>query len=401
MMFTAGFSFTVEAVDDAARVGTLVTPHAVVETPTFMPVGTQGSVKGLSAEEVAITGAGIVLGNTYHLWLRPGAEVVQALGGLHRFARWPRAMLTDSGGFQVFSLAGLRSIDDGGVTFRSHLDGSTRRMTPEESVRVQGLLGADIAMAFDECPPGDAHRDAIRRAMDRTTAWATRCLAIERPPGQALFGIVQGGVYEDLRHEHLQAIAAMPFDGLALGGLSVGERTEDMHRTLAAIAPVMPFGRPRYLMGVGAPRDLLVGVLAGIDMFDCVLPTRNARNGQALTWSGRVNIKQARHKYDPGPIDPRCDGPCCNGSGGIYSRGYLRHLYLAREMVALRVLSLHNVYFLMSLMRAMREAIRARRALAFARETLEAMREGDEVGPADPASRRRPVGAPRASHSAR
>jgi len=393
MMKTPGFSFALEATDGDARAGTLVTPHAVVETPTFMPVGTQGSVKGITAEEVAATGAGIVLGNTYHLWLRPGAEVVKALGGLHRFTRWPRAMLTDSGGFQVFSLAGLRAIDDDGVTFRSHLDGSARRMTPEESVRVQGLLGADIAMAFDECPPGDADRDVIRRAMDRTTAWAARCLAVERPPAQALFGIVQGGIHEDLRHEHLQAIGAMPFDGVALGGLSVGEATADMHRTLAAVTPAMPGDRPRYLMGVGAPRDLIAGALAGVDMFDCVLPTRNARNGQCLTWSGRVNIKQARNRLDAGPIDPRCDGPCCNGGGGTYSRAYLRHLYVAGEMVALRVMSIHNVHFRVTLMRRMREAIKAGRAAAFARETLDAMREGDEVGPADPASGR-PAGAP-------
>jgi len=401
MMRTEGFSFTVEARDGDARTATLVTPHAVVETPTFMPVGTQGSVKGLTAEEVAATGAGIVLGNTYHLWLRPGADVVKTLGGLHRFTRWPRAMLTDSGGFQVFSLAGLRSIDDDGVTFRSHLDGSKRRLTPEESVRVQGLLGADIAMAFDECPPGAADRDAIRRAMGRTTAWAARCLQVERPPGQSLFGIVQGGTHEDLRREHLDAIAAMPFDGVALGGLSVGEAVADMHRTLAAITPAMPADRPRYLMGVGTPRDLLVGALAGVDMFDCVLPTRNARNGQCLTWSGRVNIKQARHKLDAGPIDPRCDGPCCDGGGGVYSRGYLRHLYVAGEMVALRVMSLHNVHFLVTLMRHMREAIRAGRAEAFVRDTLAAIKEGDEVGPADPASNRRPVGAPGATPRAR
>ena len=401
MMHTQGFSFTPDARDGHARTGTLVTPHAVVETPTFMPVGTQGSVKGVTSEEVLSTGAGIVLGNTYHLWLRPGAETVRALGGLHTFARWPRAMLTDSGGFQVFSLAGLRAIDDEGVTFRSHLDGSARRLTPEESVRVQALLGADIAMAFDECPPGKADRDTIRRAMDRTTAWAARCLTTPRGERQALFGIVQGGIHEDLRHEHLQAIAAMPFDGVALGGLSVGEAVEDMHRTLDAVAHTMPDDRPRYLMGVGTPRDLLVGSLAGIDMFDCVLPTRNARNGQALTWRGRVNIKQARNKLDAGPIDARCTGLCCNGGGGTYSRAYLRHLYVAGEIVALRVLSLHNLHFLGELMAAMRGAIREGRAATFVRDTLAAMREGDEVGPADPASTLRPSGAPGAQARSR
>ncbi len=382
-MNTPGFSFTQGATDGYARTGTLVTPHATVETPTFMPVGTQGSVKGITAEEVLSTDAGIVLGNTYHLWLRPGAEVVRALGGLHTFSRWPRAMLTDSGGFQVFSLSKLRTIDDDGVTFRSHLDGSLKRLTPEESIRVQAQLGADIAMAFDECPPGKADRDTIRKAMNRTTAWAKRCLAAPRGERQALFGIVQGGIHEDLRHEHLAAIAEMPFDGVALGGLSVGESVEDMHRTFDAIGHTMPAERPRYLMGVGTPRDLLVGSLAGIDMFDCVLPTRNGRNGQALTWNGRVNIKQMRNKFDTGPIDPKCTGLCCNGGGGVYSRGYLRHLYVSGEIVALRVLSLHNLHFLAELMRAMRAAIREGRAQAFVKDTLEQMRLGDQVGPVD------------------
>ncbi len=382
-MRTPGFRFEVHGHSGHARVGTLVTPHATVETPTFMPVGTQGAVKGVTAEEVLSTDAGIMLSNTYHLWLRPGAEVVRALGGLHTFARWPRAMLTDSGGFQVFSLSKLRTIDDEGVTFRSHLDGSLKRLTPEESIRVQSLLGADIAMAFDECPPGDADRDAVRRAMDRTTAWAKRCLAVPRGEQQALFGIAQGAIHEDLRHEHLAAIAELPFDGVALGGLSVGESVEDMHRILAAVAHTMPSDRPRYLMGVGTPRDLLVGSLLGIDMFDCVLPTRNARNGQALTWHGRVNIKQVRNRLDTGPIDPRCQGICCNGGTGTYSRGYLRHLYVAGEMVALRVLSIHNLHFLGELMKAMRQAIREGRAEAFVHDTLRAMREGDEVGPVD------------------
>lgn len=388
-MTTPGFGLSVKATDGKARRAVLTTPRGEVETPSFMPVGTIGTVKALTMEEVLSTGAGIVLGNTYHLWLRPGAEVVRELGGLHGFSRWPRAMLTDSGGFQVFSLAKLRQIDDEGVTFRSHIDGAVKRLTPEESVRVQSLLGSDIAMVLDECPPGDADRAAVQRAMARTTAWAARCLAAPRGERQALFGIAQGGVHEDLRLEHLDAIASMPFDGVALGGLSVGESVEDMHRVLDAVAHRMPGGRPRYLMGVGHPRDLLVGALAGVDLFDCVLPTRNARNGQALTWSGRVNIKQARHKLDRGPIDPRCDGPCCDGGGGVYSRGYLRHLFLAGEILASRVLSLHNVYFLGALMRGMRDAISEGRAAAYADEALRGMREGDEVGPADPASRRR------------
>jgi queuine tRNA-ribosyltransferase len=381
MMSTSGFSFDIQARDGHARVGLLQTPHGPVETPTFMPVGTIGTVKALTMEEIGATDAGIVLGNTYHLWLRPGAEVVQALGGLHGFSRWPRAMLTDSGGFQVFSLAKLRTMDDDGVTFRSHIDGALKRLTPEESVRVQSLLGSDIAMVLDECPPGDADRDAIQRAMARTTKWARRCLDAPRGPRQALFGIVQGGIHEDLRLRHLEEIAAMPFDGIALGGLSVGEPVPDMHRVLGAVAHQMPEDRPRYLMGVGTPRDLLVGALAGIDMFDCVLPTRNARNGQCLTWRGRVNIKQARHRLDDGPIDPLCQGQCCNGEGGRYTRGYLRHLFLCGEILAARVMSLHNIYFLGSLMQGMRAAIREGRAAAYVDDTLRGMREGDELGP--------------------
>ncbi|MBL8604253.1 MAG: tRNA guanosine(34) transglycosylase Tgt [Myxococcales bacterium] len=386
-LVTEGFSFETLHTDGHARVGTLTTPHAVVETPTFMPVGTLGTVKSLSMEEVAATGAGIVLGNTYHLWLRPGAEVVAGLGGLHRFSRWPRAMLTDSGGFQVFSLSGLRKVDDEGVSFRSHLDGSPRRLTPEESIRVQSLLASDIAMVLDECPPGDADRPTIERAMKRSTAWAHRCLRAPRAARQALFGIVQGGIHEDLRLAHLGDLGDLGFDGLALGGLSVGESVEDMHRVLAAVAHQMPSAKPRYLMGVGTPRDLLVGSLLGIDMFDCVLPTRNARNGQALTWTGRVNIKQARHKLDDGPIDPRCDGPCCNGEGGRYTRGYLRHLYVCDEILAARVISQHNLWFFGALMRAMREAIKARRAEAFVHETLRIFSQGDEVGVSGPKAR--------------
>ncbi len=377
---TPGFQFEVLHADGAARRGRLSTPHGTVDTPAFMPVGTHGSVKGLTAEEVAATGAQVMLANTYHLWLRPGADVVNALGSLHAFTRWPRTMLTDSGGFQVFSLASLRKIDDDGVTFRSHVDGAMCRLTPEGSIRIQATLGADIAMAFDECPAGDADRATVESAVARTTRWAQRCLATPRREGQALFGIVQGGTHVDLRHAHLAEIAAMDFDGIALGGLSVGEETAAMHEVLAEVAPTMPAARPRYLMGVGAPRDLIAGVLAGIDMFDCVLPTRNARNGQALTWHGRANIKQSRNQRSDAPIDSQCDGPCCTTG---YSRGYLRHLFMGGEMVALRVLSLHNLYFLGALMRGMRSAIEAGRVRAWADETLTRMREGDELGPAD------------------
>ncbi len=342
-----------------------------------MPVGTVGTVKGLSMEEVATTGAGIVLANTYHLWLRPGAEIVRTLGGLHKFTRWPRAMLTDSGGFQVFSLAKLRTIDDDGVTFRSHIDGTMLRLTPEESMRIQAVLGADIAMAFDECPPGDADRAVIASAMKRTTAWAKRCIDAPRPDGQALFGIIQGGVHADLRREHLQQITALPFDGFALGGLSVGEPWPQMHEILQQVAHEMPAHKPRYLMGVGTPRDLIAGSLAGIDMFDCVLPTRNARNGQALTWNGRVNIKQARNREDNSPLDPECDGPCCTTG---YTRGYLRHLFLCGEILFARVLTQHNLYFFGRLMSELRQAIRDNRAQSWADKTLTRMRENDEVG---------------------
>lgn len=374
---TPGFSLTIIARDGHARVTRFHTPHVTVETPTFMPVGTQATVKALSTEEVAATGAQIVLANTYHLWLRPGAEVVHHFGGLHKFMRWPRALLTDSGGFQIFSLAKLRQIDDDGVTFRSHLDGTRMRMTPEESIRIQSLLGADIAMVLDECPPAQADRATIERAVRRTTAWAVRCLHTPRAEGQALFGIVQGGTYTDLRLAHLDEIAAMDFDGIALGGLSVGEPPEEMHRVLSEVAHRMPDHRPRYLMGVGTPRDLILGALAGIDLFDCVLPTRNARNGQALTWKGRVNIKQQRNRLYDGPIDSDCDGPCCTTG---YTRGYLRHLYMSGEILAARILTFHNLYFLGSLMRKMREAIRAGHAHSWGMRVLETMREHDEVG---------------------
>ena len=375
-----GFSLRVLARDGNARVTEYVTPHAVVETPAFMPVGTVGTVKLLTMEEVESTGAQIVLANTYHLWLRPTAEVVRTLGGLHRFTRWPRAMLTDSGGFQVFSLANLREVDDDGVTFRSHLDGTKVRLTPEESIRVQALLGADIAMAFDECPPGQSDRPTVERAMRRTTAWARRCLETPRGEAQALFGIVQGATFEDLRLSHLDEIAAMPFDGVAMGGFSVGEPVETMYALLGTIAHRMPDDRPRYLMGVGTARDLIHGALAGIDLFDCVLPTRNARNGQALTWQGRVNIKQLRNRTDDGPIDPACDGSCCTTG---YSRGYLRHLYIANEGLVARVLSLHNLHFLGAVMRGVRAAIRGGRLEEWGRGVLAKMAELDEVGPAD------------------
>jgi queuine tRNA-ribosyltransferase len=382
---TSGFEFRVVARDGPARRAVLTTPHGEVETPTFMPVGTQGSVKTLSPEEVAATGARIVLGNTYHLMLRPGAETVARLGGLHTFTRWPHPMLTDSGGFQAYSLSmaapGLdrsRADDTGprgplvdaaeeGFNFKSHLDGSTHALTPEQAVRVQALLGADIQMQLDVCPPGQAPRVVVEAAVARTTRWAKRALAAPRPAGQALFGIVQGGCFADLRQAHAGELGQLPFDGLALGGFSVGEPIERMHETVRLIAPALDAERPRYLMGVGTPRDLLEAIGAGVDMFDCVLPTRNARNGQAITRSGVVVIKHARWRDDPRPIDEQCSCACCAGG---FSRAYLRHLYLAREILSLRLLSLHNLHWYGELVAGARDAIAKGAFTHFARETL-------------------------------
>ncbi len=373
---TPGFAFEALARDGSARRGRFRTPRAVVDTPSFMPVGTQATVKALTPEEVEATGARIVLANTYHLWLRPGAELVDKMGGTPRFMRWPHAMLTDSGGYQVFSLSELRKVDADGVTFRSHLDGSKKRLTPEESMRVQRLLRSDVAMVLDVCPPGGAERRVIEDAMRTTTAWASRCLASEAAEGQARFGIAQGGAYEDLRRMHLDEIAALPFDGIALGGFSVGEPPPVMYELLSVLGPRMPEEKPRYLMGVGTPYDLLEAIGAGIDLFDCVLPTRNGRNGQALTWSGRVNLKQARHREDEAPLDARCACPVCT----TYSRAYLRHLFKAEEMLGPRLLAQHNLWFYGALMAEARRAIEEARYAAFAREAAARMRDGDEIG---------------------
>ena len=364
---TPGFSFRVLAKDGHARTGILTTPHGEVPTPTFMPVGTQGSVKTLTPSEVAATGARVVLGNTYHLWLRPGAELVASLGGLHSFTHWPHAMLTDSGGFQAFSLAERRTISEDGFVFRSHLDGSRRALTPEEAMRVQGLLGADIAMQLDVCPPGGASRDEVEKAVRQTTRWAHRCLQSRRED-QAVFGIVQGGIYPDLRLAHADELGALPFDGLALGGFSVGEPIETMHAVLSEVAHKLDSERPRYLMGVGTPRDLVHAIGAGIDMFDCVLPTRNARNGQALLRTGRIVIKQARYRDDPRPLDPECDCPCCKEG---YSRAYLRHLFLAGEILVLRLLTVHNLHLYGKLVAEARCAIQEGKYADFAKRWLE------------------------------
>jgi queuine tRNA-ribosyltransferase len=331
----------------------LETAHGPIETPVFMPVGTQASVKALSSADVAGLGARIILGNTYHLSLRPGAEVVRQLGGLHRFMAWPGAILTDSGGFQVFSLRERRTVDDDGVTFRSHLDGSPQRLGPESAMAIQAALGGDVVMAFDECPPSDAPAAELDTAMNRTTRWARRCLAAPRGPGQLCFGIVQGGVDPVRRRAHLSEIAALAFDGLALGGFSVGEPPEIMHEVVAGIAPEMPALKPRYLMGVGTPQDILSAIGAGIDMFDCVMPTRNARNGQLFVRGGRLNIANARHRQDPAPVEAGCPCECCS----TYSRAYLAHLFHAKELLYYRLATVHNLRHYLELVRGARAAI--------------------------------------------
>jgi queuine tRNA-ribosyltransferase len=373
-------SFREVARDGDARAGVLTTPHGEVLTPTFMPVGTQGAVKTLLPEEVAATGARIVLGNTYHLWQRPGPDVVAELGGLHRFSGWPHAMLTDSGGFQAFSLAKQCKQTDDGFVFRSHYDGNRCHLSPEEAVRIQRLIGADIAMQLDVCPSGKAPQRELERACRVTSAWAERCLAAKRRDDergadpQALFGIVQGGTDVALRRSHHDEMAALPVEGLALGGFSVGEPNARMHEVLEEVAPHMDAARPRYLMGVGKPADLVKAIGAGIDMFDCVLPTRNARTGQALTRRGRVVLKHARHRRDPRPLDDGCGCPTCRIG---FSRGYLRHLRIVAEPLVLRLVSQHNLQLYADLTREARQAIVDGRYASFRQRFLAELEEGD------------------------
>jgi queuine tRNA-ribosyltransferase len=348
------------ATSGRARAGRLTLAHGVVETPIFMPVGTLGTVKAMTADELRADplDARIILGNTYHLYLRPGLEVIEAAGGLHRFIAWDRPILTDSGGFQVFSLAAINEIDDDGVTFRSHIDGSKHRLTPEVAMHIQAVLGSDIAMCFDQCPPGDAAPEVQEVALARTTAWAARCRAAPRAPGQALFGIVQGGVDTQRRQRHAAEIVPLDFDGHALGGLAVGESVEDTYRILDEIAHTLPAERPRYLMGVGTPGDLERGIAAGIDMFDCVMPTRNARNGYLFTHAGqagRVNIPNAQYRTDLAPIDAECPCSTCR----THSRAYLRHLYIAKEILYSRLATLHNLTFYARHVRRLRDRILA------------------------------------------
>ncbi|MEA2976523.1 MAG: queuine tRNA-ribosyltransferase [Alphaproteobacteria bacterium] len=369
------FSFHLHKTDGAARVGEITTPHGRVATPAFMPVGTQATVKGLKPEDVRATGAEIVLANTYHLMLRPGAEQVAALGGLHTFMNWPHPILTDSGGFQVMSLSGLRKLDENGVTFRSHLDGAMFNLTPERAIEIQNLLGADIVMQLDECLKLPAAAPEIERAMRLSLRWAGRSKrAFETvPEGRALFGIVQGGDDARLRLESARALIDIGFDGYAIGGLAVGEPQEVMLAMVAEVAPALPADRPRYLMGVGTPEDLLEAVARGIDMFDCVLPTRNGRHGVAFSRHGTINLKNARHAADSRPIDESSACPAARD----YSRAYLHHLVKANEMLGAMLLSAINLHYYQELMQGIRAAIAAGRFEDFGRSTKEAWARGD------------------------
>jgi queuine tRNA-ribosyltransferase len=362
---TEPFRFTLKAEDGAARLGEIATSRGVIRTPAFMPVGTAGTVKAMLADTVRATGADIILGNTYHLMLRPGAERVARLGGLHRFMNWHGPILTDSGGFQVMSLAQLRKISEDGVAFQSHIDGSTYMLTPERSIEIQTLLGADIQMQFDECTPYPATWDEARASMELSLRWAGRsreAFARMAGPHQALFGIVQGGVFCDLRARSAEALAEMDFPGYAVGGLAVGETQALMLETLAATTPLLPRNKPRYLMGVGTPADIIAAVARGIDMFDCVMPTRSGRHGQAFTWSGKINMRNAVHAEDARPLDEASACPAARD----YSRAYLHHLFKAGEILGAMLLSWANVHFYQELMAEARKAIAERRFAAFA-----------------------------------
>jgi queuine tRNA-ribosyltransferase len=346
------FDLLAQAPSTRARAGVFHTPHGDLLTPVFAPVGTAATVKALTPAQLRELGATLVLSNTYHLYLRPGDELIRDLGGLHAFMHWDGPILTDSGGFQVFSLSDTRKIDDDGVTFKSHIDGSTHRFTPEKSIVIQENLGADIIMAFDECPP-PLDRDYNREALDRTHAWAARCLAAKTRSDQALFGIVQGGVFPDLREASARYLMSLGFPGYAIGGLAVGETKEQMHATLETVNDILPADKPRYLMGVGSPEDLVNGVRRGVDIFDCVLPTRLARNGAALTRTGRMNMKNAPYARDPRPVEEGCTCYCCAN----FTRAYVRHLVVSDEILGAVLLTQHNVHLLLTLMREMRAAI--------------------------------------------
>jgi queuine tRNA-ribosyltransferase len=356
-----------------ARLGLIKTAHGEIRTPAFMPVGTQGAVKGLLPEQIRTLGADIILGNTYHLYLRPGHELIASLGGLHTFMNWPGPILTDSGGFQIYSLAALAKISDEGASFQSHIDGSRHFLTPEKAVEIQEALGSDIMMCLDECSAYPSDREKTQKALERTSLWAKRCLKNRKKTDRALFGIVQGGFYPDLRRRSVEEITDIGFDGYAIGGVSVGEPKELMLETLAATASLLPKERPRYLMGVGTPEDIVEGVYRGIDMFDCVMPTRSARNGLLFTNEGKVVIRNARYREDRSPIDSACDCYTCRN----YSRAYLRHLYVAGEILAMTLNTIHNLRHYMRLMESIRDSIEKGGFLEFRRAFLEKLHRGD------------------------
>jgi queuine tRNA-ribosyltransferase len=343
--------------ETGARLGELVTGHGPVDTPAFMPVGTQGTVKGITTEELTGLNTAMILANSYHLYLRPGVEVIARAGGLHRMMNWSGGILTDSGGFQIFSLGGLRKVEDDGVTFTSHIDGSTHYLTPERVIRIQNVLGSDIAMILDQCTPYPAPYEEVQTAVERTSRWAMRCRNAHLREAQALFGIVQGGVYPDLRERSAADLVEMEFPGYAVGGLSVGEPKELMYQTLELTAPLLPAEKPRYLMGVGSPDALLEGSRLGIDLFDCVLPTRIARNGRVMTSRGYLTIRNAVYAADTAPLDEECNCPVCRS----YTRAYIRHLFNAGEILGMRLTTYHNLYYLAQLMLEIREAIREER----------------------------------------
>jgi queuine tRNA-ribosyltransferase len=345
--------FQLEATSGQARAGRIFTAHGVIETPIFMPVGTRASVKTLWQEDLERLEAQIILGNTYHLFLRPGHELIERMGGLHKFMSWPRPILTDSGGYQVFSLSDINKLTEEGVTFQSHIDGGKHLITPEKSMQIQRSLGSDIVMAFDECPKLPADKETLRTSMQLTHRWAIRCKSVPLQEHQHLFGIIQGGLHFDLRTESMQGLMELDFDGYALGGLSVGEKNEEMVEFCQSFVPTMPTEKPRYLMGVGKPLDVLNGIKAGLDMFDCVLPTRNARNGQFLTKHGPLNIKKARFLEDQLPPDPECDCQVCVR----YSRAYIRHLFNVGEYLAGQLISYHNIHFYLRMVENARSAI--------------------------------------------
>ncbi len=373
-----GFKFELLKTDpnSRARLGRMQTAHGEVQTPVFMPVGTQGTVKAMTPEWLKEAGAEIILGNTYHLYLRPGHELIREHGGLHRFMHWDRPILTDSGGFQIFSLGPLRKITEDGVQFQSHIDGSRHFISPERAIEIQEALGSDIMMCFDDCTPYPAERTYVERSMALTHRWAKRCQEAQKNSAQALFGIVQGGVHLDLRKASVEALGAIGFDGYAIGGLSVGEPKELMMETLEATAPLLPAGQARYLMGVGTPEDIVEGVNLGIDLFDCVMPTRCARNGLLFTNRGKVVIKNARYRNDQAPLDEACDCYTCRN----FSRAYLRHLFIAREILALLLNTIHNVRFYLALMERIRASIAEGAFQDFRRSFRERPRD-DDGGP--------------------